>query len=459
MANIQKRGDTYRIRCSCGYDSYGKQITKSKTWQPTPEMTPKQIEKELERQAFLFEEKCRNGQVLDSTIKFSDYIDIWLIKYAEPNLRKTTLARYKDLLKRLIPALGHIRLEKLQPHHLQEFYNNLAEDGIREDTKYKANENFAEYTKGITQIELSTMAGVAIQVIYSCNGGRNVMHKSAQAIADALNVPVAKIFDQCESKPLADKTILHYHRLISSILTNAVYDQILFSNPCDRVRSPKIHEKKEAKYLDEVDTARMLTLVDKEPHPYDVIVKLLVFTGLRRGELCGLNWTDIDFLKKLINVQRSSLYLPEEGVFEDTTKNFSSKRVFKVSDEVIDILTEYKHWQEEQAKALGTQWHQSERIITSYNGVPIHPDTVSSWFAKFINKNKLPDISIHSLRHTNATLMIAGGTPVATVSKRLGHANITTTSDIYAHAIRSADEAAANTLQDILSPDKNRKAR
>ena len=98
-------------------------------------------------------------------------------------------------------------------------------------------------------------------------------------------------------------------------------------------------------------------------------------------------------------------------------------------------------------------------IFTNNTGKPLHPDTVSSWFSDFIKAHKeLPPISLHSLRHTNATLQIAGGVPLTTVAKRLGHADTVTTSRIYAHAIKSADEAAAETLEDILSPDKNRTA-
>ncbi|MGN0499206.1 MAG: tyrosine-type recombinase/integrase [Acutalibacteraceae bacterium] len=92
--------------------------------------------------------------------------------------------------------------------------------------------------------------------------------------------------------------------------------------------------------------------------------------------------------------------------------------------------------------------------------LPLHPDRLTSWFSKFVKAHSdvLPPISIHSLRHTNATLQIAGGVPLTTVAKRLGHADTVTTSKIYAHAIKSADEAAAVTLENLLTPNKNRNA-
>ena len=86
------------------------------------------------------------------------------------------------------------------------------------------------------------------------------------------------------------------------------------------------------------------------------------------------------------------------------------------------------------------------------SGNPIHPDTVSGWFAKFIKKTDLPPVTLHSLRHTNATLLIANKADIRTVSQRLGHAQTSTTVNIYAHAIQSADAATAEVLDDILNP-------
>lgn len=136
MATVVKRGKSYKITVSCGYDINGKQIRKHKTWNPPAGMTERQIQKELERQKVLFEEHCRTGQMLNGNIRLSDFVDIWMKDYASQQLRPTTLAGYRQYLKRIIPALGHIRLEKLQPHHLQSFYNNLAETGIRGDGKH-----------------------------------------------------------------------------------------------------------------------------------------------------------------------------------------------------------------------------------------------------------------------------------------------------------------------------------
>ena len=454
MATIQKRGDTYRITVSCGYDLNGKQIRRTMTWTPEPGMTRRQTEKELDRQAVLFEERCHTGQVLDGNIKFADFAERWFKDYAEKQLRPTTVARYHVLMPRINAAIGHIRLDKLQPHHLMQFYNNLAETGVREDTRYQSTVDFKALLKsrGMTKREFAKQANLSVYVLDSMTRGDKVSATSAHKITSTLKLPLDKVFRPAEGKDtLAVSTILHHHRLISSMLSTAVKWQLIFSNPCSRVVLPK-NKRKEAVYLDEDQAAQLLQALEGESLQHQVIVKMLLYTGMRRGELCGLEWKDIDFERAVISVRRSSLYLSGKGVFEDETKNETSERCMKVSDDVIAML---RIWRAEQAKErlrLGDQWQDNDRLFTAWNGAPIRPDVITAWFHKFVTKNGLPPIHVHSLRHTNATLLIAAGTNLTTVAARLGHANTTTTSKIYAHAIKSADQAAAEALQDILHP-------
>lgn len=456
MATIKQRGDSYKITVSCGYDMNGKQIRRHLTWTPEPGMTKRQMQKELDRQAVLFEEKCRNGQVLDGNIKFAEFAEKWFADYAEKQLRPTTVARYRLLMPRINAAIGHIRLDKLQPHHLMEFYNNLSETGVREDTRYCSAVDFKALLKkrGMTKRALAEQAGVSVYVLDSVTRGANISAASAHKVVAALQLPLDKVFLPAgEKDTLAVSTVLHHHRLISSMLSTAVKWQLIFSNPCSRVVLPK-NKHKEAVYLDEEQAADLLAALDKESMQHQVIVKLLLFTGMRRGELCGLEWKDVDFERAVIFVRRSSLYLPGKGVFEDETKNETSERCMKVSADVVTMLKAWRAEQSKQRLRMGDQWQTSDRLFTAWNGAPIRPDVITAWFHKFVTKNGLPPIHIHSLRHTNATLLIAAGTNLTTVAARLGHANSTTTSKIYAHAIKSADQAAAEVLQDILHPVK-----
>jgi integrase len=460
MASITKRNNTYTIRVSLGYDGLGKQIQRFKTWKPEPNMTPKQIEKELERQKVLFEEQCNSGSFMGGNMKFSDFADYWLKEYAEKELRPKTITDYKILLKRINTAIGHIRLDKLQPHHIMKFYNNLRDGNIREDVTYKAKIDALPLLKKkkLTQAALAEKSGISINTVQNYVHGVCVSEQSALKIAAALKMPHEKIFIASENKnkPLAPKTISNYHRLISAILEKAVKWQILMYNPCRRVEAPKV-PRKETNYLDEVQASKLLNCLESEPLQYKAMITTLLYSGMRRGELCGLEWADIDFDNNLIDINKSSLYLTDRGIFDDTTKTESSKRVIKVPQYAIDILKRHSGEQSLQRLKLGDKWINSGKVFTQWNGKPIHPDTISGWFGKFLKRHNLPHISIHSLRHTNATLLIAGGADLRTVSKRLGHADMTTTANIYTHAIQSADERAAQVL-DAMLPVNNAKA-
>ena len=451
MATIRKRGKSYQIRVFDGYDSTGKQNEKSITWTPEPGMTKRQIEKELERQKILFEEKCHTGQFLDGNITLKEFSERWFRDYAEKQLRSRTITRYKELMRRIIPAIGHIKVHKLQPHHLMEFYNNLGEAGVRLDTKYIPCEDFKDVlaASGYTKQALADKAGVGITTVRACVNGKNVAKSTTDKIQAALNRK--DIFTPASNNTkLSDKTISEYHRLISSILTAAVQWQVIPSNPCDRVKPPKV-TRKEAVALDEKQAAELILYLQSEPLKYRTAVMLTLYTGMRRGEVCALEWSDIDFDTNLITVNKSVLYSADRGVYEDSTKTKSSNRIIYIPDSMITLLKQHHAEQLKLKLALGDMWVESGKVFTADNGDIINPESLSAWFKKFVRRHDLPDIHFHNLRHTAATLLIAGGADIATVSKRLGHADKTTTLNIYTHAIKSADKAAADMLHDIFT--------
>lgn len=455
MATVRKRGNAYQIRVSVGYDSAGRQLEKSTTWKPPRGMTEKQIQKELERQKVLFEEQCKSGLFLDGNITLAEFSDKWFKEYAEKQLKSKTVTGYREILKRILPALGHIRLSKLQPHHLIEFYNNLSENKMRIDTKYRAVPCFREILKktGYTQKQLAEAAHVSDGVVLSCANGRNISKTSMERITGVL--PNVKLFEAVEGKTaLSDKTISEHHRLLSSMLTTAVQWQIIPSNPCNRVKPPRVKRKEAAAY-DEKQTAELIRYLQDEPIKYHAAIMLILYTGLRRGELCGLEWPDIDLQKGIVNINKAVLYSPDRGIYEDTTKNKSSERLVKIPEDMVDLLKQYRTEQLKTRLMLGDLWQDSGKVFTANSGGIMNPDTLTSWFAKFIKRHGLPNAHIHTLRHTSATLLIAGGVDVATISKRLGHADKTTTLNIYAHAIRSADELAADKLRNMLNPYNN----
>ena len=149
-----------------------------------------------------------------------------------------------------------------------------------------------------------------------------------------------------------------------------------------------------------------------------------------------------------MGINQTSNYVPGRGVYTDTPKTATSNRPLKLSSSAFLLLLEYKKWQDAQRKALGDAWiDQDGRVFTRDDGRPVFPDSITQWFHKFLQVNGFPPkVSVHSLRHTYASLMIADGTPLVVVSHKLGHAQASTTANIYAHVIASAEERATHTF-------------
>lgn len=288
MPTIQKRGDTYRITVSNGYDAKGKQIRKSMTWEPAPGMTTRQIEKELDRQAVLFEERVKSGLYTDGNVKFSEYAQMWL---ENAQLAPKTRSQYEDLLRRINTAIGHIRLDKLQAHHLETFYRNLRENGIKERGGYAVSSKLREFLreKKLSRAQASALTGVSAATIGTASLGRHISIESAQKIASAFNKkPEELFFIHADMAGLSDKSVLHHHRLISSILGKAKIDRIIPHNvAAEYADAPKVR-KKEPPHLDDTQAKEMVVqLLNEEDIRIKTALMLLLYSGLRRGSCAG----------------------------------------------------------------------------------------------------------------------------------------------------------------------------
>lgn len=458
MPTIQKRKNSYLITVSCGYDITGKQIRKTMTYKPEPGMTDKQIEREVQRQAVLFEEQCAKGLVMNGKIKLADFMELYFENHAVPTLKKKTVLGYRGLVPVVNQALGHLRLDHIQPHHLNEFYKQLSEIGSRRQDVYIPTADFRVLIKekGVSVAKAARDCDVKENTLRGAVSGKPVYLPTASALCDYLGLTLGKAFrKETRSKPLSAETVRHYHRFLSSVFGAAVKWEMLPSNPCSRATLPK-KQRTKPRYLDEQQAAQLLELLEKEDMQHKTIIKLFMYLGLRREELCGLEWKDINFDTSVIRIERASVYIPKEGVLTDSTKNTSSERFIKAPTAAIQMLQDFRLWQNERKQRVGDRWQEHDRVFTTDFGAPIHPDTITGWFHRFIRKHDLPDISIHSLRHTNATLLINSGIPITTISARLGHANPSTTTKIYTHAIQSADANAADALDNIFTAQHHR---
>ena len=385
MATIKKRGNSYLIRVSCGYDINGNHKEQSMTWKPDEGMTKKQIEKELNRQAVMFEESGNHG-FKTSTMKFQELAEEWFENYAKNALRSITYERMLQLTHRVYPAIGHLRIDKITAKHLQGFVNSLAKEGANEKT----------------------------------------------------------------DKPLAPKTIRHNLSFISDVFSYAVRIDLVSDNPCRKVTIPKGEVKEKPIYSQE-EIAQLLTAINGEPTKYRAFFFLIAYSGFRRSEMFGLKWKDIDFENNIISIKRTSNYTSERGIYTDTTKTKRSKRVLKISPYIMGILKELKDEQDEEALRLGDKWVESDRLFVKWNGEPMNNQTPYGWLKEFCEKNDMPFYGIHSFRHFAASALISSGLDVVTVSGALGHCNLGTTLNVYAHMFQTTQARVAQAMDGAFS--------
>lgn len=397
MPTIKKRGDSYLITVSCGYNSKGNQQRRYMTWKPTPGMTSRQIEKELNRQATLFEEKVQNGGGASGNIKFEQLADEWLDKYAEKQLKERTVARLRSLTKRTYAALGAKRIDRITAKNIQDFIDNLSEPGIK-----------------IHNIKKDTPKD-----------------------------------EQPDAAGLSPKTVRHYLTFVSDVMSYALRLDMIPSNPCDRVIPPPLKDVERDCYtLDEA--ARFLELLEGEEWQYRMFFTLAIYSGARRAELLGLEWKDIDFDNCTMSICRNSLYTKRKGVYTDTVKTKGSNRVLKLPVGIFELLKEYRVWQLEQRLKLADQWVDTDRLFTRWNGEAMFPNTPAWWLKKFCDRTGIRYVNIHSFRHLNASMLINASIDVRTVSAALGHSNTSTTLNIYAHTFAEAQARAADAIGEAL---------
>lgn len=247
---------------------------------------------------------------------------------------------------------------------------------------------------------------------------------------------------------LSAKTIIEHHRLISTVLEQATKEGLTIFNAASRASLPKL-ERKEVNYFQPEQIAAIRDALESEPFKWKMIVHLFLITGARRGEVLGLKWDKVDFENNKIYICNSILYTPERGVYEDTPKTEKSKRFISLPAETMQLLNEYRKWQIAERLRLGAYFENQNFVFAQDNGKPMHPDSVTDYLSKFSKRHNLPHINPHAFRHTMASILYFNGVDSVSISKRLGHAQVSTTANIYAHVMEEADQKSADILSDI----------
>ena len=351
-------------------------------------MTAKQIEKEVQRQAVLFEDLCKNGQVAtDGRLKLADFIPMYM-ETAKQSLSPVVYEKYNHVMNFcIIPMLGHMKLRDIRPVHIQHFVDEL----VARDTW----------------------------------------------------------FDGTPGK-LSPTTVHRYYTMVCS-LTHAAYKLgLIASNPADRDRItlPK-QDEPVTDIFNESEIDAMLNALESEPIQYRVMIHLALNTGCRRGELVGLKWSDINFDTGVMTVSRSNYKLTgDPEVRSKSTKTGRVRRIM-LPPYCLDMLRHYRAKQNKARLKLGDQWKGDDWLFIQADGRAMYPTTPTQWFSRFLDRHGLPHRKFHALRHTSATLLLSNGTNIKNVAARLGHTQLKTTNR-YVHAVEQAERDAANTFETLL---------
>lgn len=380
---------SYYLTVSAGYDG-SIQKTYSKT------VKAKSV-KEAEKQYVLFEKEVQNNNAVASgkQITLKDFFDLYLKDYAEPNLEANTVEYYKNLFKRVNQALGHIKLQKLSLTHIQKFYRNLREPGVK----------IAQKKKGDTT--------------------------------------------KSDAK-LADNTVKKYHLFLVTLLNKAKKWHYITYNPALDVDTPK-GKKTEKVIPSAAEMAIALKNLDLAPLKYRVATLLALGCGMRREEIFGLEWENIDFEKKEINIVKVRVYISGKGIIEKDPKNDPSRRSLPLPPSVEKELLALQKQQQEFKLELGPYWHFDNRVIANENGTAMHPQSLRTWLNRFSAKNNTCAISPHTFRHFMTSAHISEcGTDIKTTSHLLGHSRASTTLDVYSHVISEAEKNAVLKMDSFL---------
>ena len=395
--SIERRGpNSFRLVVSNGIDSSGKQNKLTKLFKTDETMTEAAKLKAADMALSEFKSEINRGNQAQSKGKTLDQLwQYWLSNYAKDNLAQTSLVFYANLYPRIKAALGNMRIDRIKPEHVQQFYKNLGEVGVK-----------------CTQQKKGDKEGKPPEKLSSC-------------------------------------MIRQYHTALSQLFNHAVRWDFMNSNPCSRVTPPKARPKEKPVYSFE-ETGAMLQALESEEVHHQLQVLMTLTTGIRNEELFGLRWSDID--GATIHIRQCRVYLGKDiGTITKEPKNTGSIRDITIDDEILSLLKKHKANEATQQLKLGSLWKNTPLVFSTWDGDGAHPQSFRSFLNRFTKKHNLPKLSPHVFRHMAASFMINKGTDIRTVSGKLGHTKTSTTMNTYSHLIIKSEPLTTQTMTSVIA--------
>ena len=341
------------------------------------------------------------------------------------NVLGKTQAEVKEKLQKALAQAGKIDFTKTGKYTvtmwMDEWFENVAKIKVR-PSSHQTYRGYIDHhiTPNIGNITLEKLTTMDLQKLY-----RKLLNKGRVDRVEAKQQP----------KGLSAKTVRNINQVISSAMDFAVAQKIIPENPCKAAALPKV-EHKEMKTIP-VEQLQTFLQEAKATGVYEMYYIELA-TGLRRGELLGLKWADIDWKNGIIKVRRQIARVDGQ-IVEAPLKTKNSYRAVTISQPAIEVLKQQK------------EKTNDEYVFPSPNGGPISPDSVNNMLKRVLARAGIPKVRFHDLRHTFATIALQNGVDIKTVSGMLGHFSAGFTLDTYAHVTTAAQKEAADTMGNVLS--------
>ena len=445
MASIRKRGETFTITAYMGYDESGKQRKKTTTFRPPDGVTAGKAEKLARAYAATWEEKIRGYVALDENRTFSELAEWYYSTVAPQTLKPNVLVNYrKGIYDHIIPVIGREKLKNITPPMLDSLFAELQKSGNMEQHFRLKDKDLCD---GITRQELSEKAGVERSTLYTMLRGGTVSRATAEKIAAALDMKLEKAFDDVtEKRGLSGASTNKLKLNLSAIFTAAVKKEIMRRNPCKLATPPKI-DTAPAAYLDEAQCHELLDLLSaQDDFQFEVIINLLIASGIRAGELSALYWEDLNLETGMMYIRYTlvrvdGVYIRQEPKTEDSTRRII------LPEYILGLLKKHKALQAEQRLKMGGAWKDKELIFTNKSGGFYLGGNINQKLKRVIKGTDLPqDLHLHSMRHTHASLLINSDIAARVIADRLGHSTTKTTLDTYSHVFAESEARAATAI-------------
>ena len=340
------------------------------------------------------------------------------------NVLGKTQAEVKEKLKKALVEAGQVDFTKSGKYTvgtwMDEWFENVAKIKVRPSSHQTYKGYIDNHIKpNIGNIPLEKLTTMDLQKFY-----RKLLTKGR----------VERIESKEQPKGLSAKTVRNINQVISSAMDLAVTQKIILTNPTNACELPKVEHQE----MQTIPAEQLQAFLDeaRATGVYEMYYIELA-TGLRRGELLGLKWQDIDWKNGIIKVRRQVARVDGQ-IVEVSLKTKNSYRAVTISQQAIEVLKQQK------AKTYDTY------VFPSPNGGPISPDSVNNMLKRVLERAGIPKVRFHDLRHTFATIALQNGVDIKTVSSMLGHFSAGFTLDTYAHVTTSAQKEAAQTMGNVL---------